>query len=67
MNNPKYFPELSKVGSVAKAEGEVTLRDHFAGQVLCGWYAKELGHVSKGTIAENCYLMADAMLEARAK
>jgi len=53
----------------------MTLRDHFAGQVLCGYFANNhkdelmgLGLFDsevRNTIANHAYEIADAMLEAR--
>ena len=43
---------------------QMTLRDWFAGQFLSSFDTGP-GGVSSTKIAETCYIMADAMLEAR--
>lgn len=42
----------------------MTLRDHFAGLAMQGWMSLE-GSVDHRFMAETCYRIADAMLEAR--
>jgi hypothetical protein len=66
------FPHVNFVGQ--KISG-MTLRDHFAGQVLCGYFAnnhrnelEELGLFDTEVcdqIASHAYEVADAMLKAR--
>jgi len=51
-------------------EEGMTLRDHFAGLAMQGLIASPRGPVDGGTItdswvAENAYIVADAMLKAR--
>lgn len=59
------FAPISGSGPEIVQEG-MSLRDYFAGQVLCGMLG---GQPSKGRnyagIADNCYIQADAMLKAR--
>ena len=46
--------------------GGMSLRDWFAGQALTGWISEGSnlrGH--EAAIAEGCYVLADAMLQAR--
>jgi len=67
------FPVAFKWGDELSQYNGMTLRDYFAAKVLHGVMSSvEMGIVfSKGDkppsneIAESCYAMADAMLEAR--
>lgn len=43
---------------------EMTLRDYFAGQALAG-IAWAINNENPQMVAHECYVMADAMLEAR--
>lgn len=48
----------------------MSLRDHFAGEALCGWAAGRNGDgfcetSAHDVVAEACYKYADAMLKAR--
>lgn len=47
--------------------GDVTLRDYFAGQWLTTFNIGPGATVTIGTLAADCYRMADAMLAERAK
>ena len=67
--NDPAFP----VSSVLMEEGEVTLHYQHTGMSLRDWFAGQaltaVGHYYKpelkSEIADWCYIMADAMLEAR--
>lgn len=50
--------------TIATHHTGMTLRDHFAGLAMQGWMSLE-GSVDHRFMAETCYLIADAMLEAR--
>ncbi len=47
----------------------MNMRDYFAGKALQGWMASMLHDYEptefSGSIARDCYVMADAMMEAR--
>lgn len=43
----------------------MTLRDYFAAKALQGALAHDARVSNEGAVARGCYLMADAMLEAR--
>ena len=45
----------------------MTLRDYFAGQVLCGWAITGNPRFDPKDDAEWCYKLADAMLKERAR
>jgi len=72
------FPELPSYntppGTISiNTKPGMSLRDHFAGQALAGYLAlPEPGQAplltkwSHKIIAEGCYMMADAMIAARA-
>ena len=64
---PWYFPADGRVGSAA--ETGMTLRDYFAGQALAGWVSDPgvgaADAAQRQNLAEICYAIADAMLEAR--
>lgn len=61
------FPQISELGDIAATSGGMTLRDWFAGQALVEYAnlvdVREI-RTSK-FVAQICYTMADAMLEAR--
>jgi len=62
----QYFPDDKN----ADEEKGMTLRDHFAGLAMQGLIASPRGPANGGTItdswvAENAYIVADAMLKAR--
>lgn len=62
------FPQGVTVGDVGKMEGGMSLRDWFAGQALCGFFANtDLTEIPNGDVATNCYVAADYMLRERAK
>lgn len=57
-------------GSVVPKDPGMTLRDWFASQAMQGLIASPRGPVNGGTVtdswvAENAYIVADAMLKAR--
>ena len=69
--NPPAFPvpgliETEYHGVQWPTEG-MTLRDYFAGQAMGGMFngGSVWGDNSPDTIAENAYVIADAMLDAR--
>ena len=62
----QYFPDDKN----ANEEQGMTLRDWFAGQAMQGLIASPRGPANGGTVtdswvAENAYIVADAMLKAR--
>jgi len=64
--NPYAFARSS--GRANASQTGMTLRDYFAGQALMGIAAR--GNINKEyywNIAEQCYEMADAMLNERGK
>lgn len=67
-NNDTYaFP--IKAPHPSRDNQGMTLRDYFAGQYLTGMIASPQmdRNTDKGVVAETCYRLADAMLEARKK
>lgn len=63
---PEYaFPQSIHVGEIGKSEGGLTLRDYFAAAAMIAPAEGEI--IDENQTAEWCYLMADAMLKARAK
>ena len=56
---PTYF--------TAEHAMSMTLRDYFAGQVVQGFIQQEFITPTYEQIADACYKLADAMLEARGK
>ena len=68
MNNPPAFPHTveykgSDCGGIVP-HGGMTLRDYFAAKAMQGLLASEVNAPLK-TFANQAYVMADAMLEAR--
>jgi len=72
MNNPQAFPSHGSRGEVAQ-EG-MMLRDYFAAKAMQGWVSSwpvtyerlvSIDHV--GSLAEQAYMVADAMLAERLK
>jgi len=58
--------DIPKVLAELRGAGDDSLRDWFAGQALVGMLASmKEGSCAYGEIAEGCYFMADAMIEAR--
>ncbi len=62
-NGGPAFPRPS-YGPNEPADG-MTLRDYFAGQFLATIVIHEGRSVSANSVAETCYVVADAMLKAR--
>jgi hypothetical protein len=60
------FPEMIKVDGLAYSKGGLSMRDWFAGQALHGLMAYD-PHVNAYNMACDCYMIADAMLKARAQ
>jgi hypothetical protein len=61
------FPSVMMARDVAIAEGGMSLRDWFAGQALAGLCGNSRDHCPANVSALEAYLLADAMLIARAK
>lgn len=61
-------PHVNTLADDGWAQSGMTLRDWFAGQALAGWLAAlPLGaRVAPEEIASDMYMLADAMLRARA-
>lgn len=70
--NPPAFPTHNGMTEDNRPHGGMTLRDYFAGQALMGtlttsgapYLMKDSTGIEK-MIAENAYIIADAMLKAR--
>jgi hypothetical protein len=65
-NNQPAFPQNNDrvVASISIANSQgMTLRDYFAAKAMQAM--TERGEASKGFVAREAYLMADAMLKAR--
>ncbi len=64
-------PPALKLGEYAITTPGMSLRDWFAGQVLCGWVSDQTVVANNkreaAAIAQSVYLVADAMLAERAK
>lgn len=72
MGSPFAFPSvcMDDPGHPASVPG-MTLRDWFAGQIIAGLAAAPMGkfpdHTDQESIAQDAFLIADAMLAERAK
>ena len=65
---PAYPLNASISGVPVNKTAGMSLRDYFAGQALAGWFATQWpkgDDDERSEVAEICYEMADAMLEAR--
>ena len=68
-NNPLAFP--SEVGSREALQKGMTLRDYFAAKAMNGYLSASIDLIGHGmpidakNIANECYLIADAMLKQR--
>lgn len=67
----KAFPAVVVYHDQVVYEGGMTLRDYFAAKAMQGLIASrhtdyEGGYYEESSVAETAYLMADAMLKARA-
>jgi hypothetical protein len=65
-SNPPLFDGAWEKATGTRWATDITLRDLFAGMVLCGMAGREKGY-SAGTTAATAYLYADAMLAEREK
>jgi hypothetical protein len=54
-----------RVATGGFVQGEMTLRDYFAGRALQGFMADPLSYESAADAAKSAYQIADAMLAAR--
>jgi hypothetical protein len=68
----KAFPSISfdSAGQITSLEDGMNLRDYFAAKAMQSLINEKYWHDPKGgihqiNIAEDCYAMADAMMEAR--
>lgn len=64
----KAFPQTIRIGNVSQTEGGMTLRDWFAGQALMPivtLLGRDVGDATD--LAKDAYIIADAMLDERAK
>jgi len=60
------FPSKNSMNEKTVYWSGMTLREWFAGQALAGHMAvNPMGFRDEELVAKHCYLMADAMLEAR--
>jgi hypothetical protein len=62
VSGPEEFA-FPRPGQIGKGGAGMTLRDYFAAKVLIGTATADIEHPDR--FAEWCYVMADAMLEAR--
>jgi len=62
MNNPPAFPAPAGVSHIT--EQGMTLRDYFAAKAIIAYHA-DGNYSSYEDVANWCYALADAMLEAR--
>jgi len=62
MNNPHAFPAMHI--DLADNEHGMTLRDYFAAKAIIAYHA-DGNYSSYEDVANWCYALADAMLEAR--
>jgi hypothetical protein len=68
----KAFPSIAfdSIGQITSLEDGMNLRDYFAAKAMQSLINEKYWHDPKGgihqiSIAEDCYAMADAMMEAR--
>ena len=75
-SNPPAFPHKyikHQVGGIRGSRSGMTLRDYFAAQALAGELASQGPDTGEWPdnhaedLAKRCYLLADAMLKARAE
>ncbi len=73
--NPPFFPEMQKVGEIAQSTGGASLRDIYAGLATIAILSHEKnlvclgGHVALAieSMADDAFIMAEALLRARGK
>ena len=67
MNNPPAFPATAGLGDRVRVYKGMTLRDYFAAKAMQG-FSTTLATVKSPNwklLAEDAYLLADAMMKAR--
>ena len=69
MNNPSAFPIVIDMGDGVKYHNGMTLRDYFAAKAIEGATVSAASNVrfNHALIAEEAYLLANAMLKEREK
>ena len=63
---PVQFDFVNQIDDLSRQEG-MTLRDWFAGQILCGTSFWDIKENDTEYIARRCYEIADAMIKERDK